>query len=93
MIVISDVIAEKLQKKHGVCHREVEQCFENRAGGVLRDMREQHQTNPPTLWFIAETNKGRKLKIIYVQKGSQIFIKTCYEPNEDELVIYRTKAI
>ena len=93
MIIIREIIAAKLQVKHGVCRREVEQCFDNREKSVLREEREEHLTNPPTYWFIAKTNKDRELKVVYVQKGNQIFIKTCYTPNEDELAIYRDKAI
>ncbi len=37
---------------------------------------------------VAPTNKGRLLKVCYVPRGDY-FIRTCYEPNEAELAIYR----
>jgi len=49
--------------KHGVNKDEIEQCFANRTGPYLEDTRADHLTDPITLWFIAETNFGRLLKL------------------------------
>lgn len=87
-LVIAANVLEKLCVKHGVRQREVEQCFENIDGPLLMDTREEHQTDPPTLWFISQTNSNRWLKVVYVQKGSTVFLKTCYAPNETEMRIY-----
>jgi hypothetical protein len=43
---------------------------------------------PPTLWFIAETNKGRMLKIVYIQYGSEIHLKSAFDPNVVEIGVY-----
>ena len=86
--MVSTAIASKLHKKHHVSINEVEQCFLNRAGNLLYDTRAKTKTIPPTLWFIALTNKNRKLKIVYIQKEFQLILKTAYEPNEIELDIY-----
>lgn len=85
---ISKAILSKLNTKHGVTEAEVRQCFENREGKLLEDAREEHKTNPPTQWFIACTNKQRKLKVVFVLKGNVIHLKTAYEPNQSELSIY-----
>lgn len=87
-LVVSEAVKTKLQKKHQVTLREVEHCFFNRKGRLLYDNRALTKTNPPTLWFIAQTNQNRKLKIVYIQKGLQVILKTAYEPNEEELAIY-----
>jgi len=87
-LVDSAAIESKLHKKHHVSINEVEQCFLNRLGNLLYDTRAKTKTIPPTLWFIALTNKNRKLKIVYIQKGSQLILKTAYEPNDIELDIY-----
>lgn len=87
-LVVSEAVRTKLQKKHQVTLREVEHCFSNREGRLLYDNRALTKTNPPTLWFIAQTNQNRKLKIVYIQKGLQVILKTAYEPNEEELAIY-----
>lgn len=50
--------------------------------------REDHRSDPPTLWFISRTNKNRLLKIAYIQRSSVINLRTCYEPNEEEMAIY-----
>jgi isopentenyldiphosphate isomerase len=87
-LVVSEAVKNKLQKKHKVTVREVEHCFFNREGRLLIDSRAFNKTIPPTLWFIALTNQGRKLKVAYIQKGVQVILKTAYEPNEQELEIY-----
>ncbi len=85
---ISNETLEKLRAKHNVTRREVEQCFENIEGRILEEQRTQHKTNPTTRWFLAKTNRGRVLKVVYIQTGVVVEIKTCYPPNEDERYIY-----
>ncbi len=87
-IIIHQKIEEKLLRKHGVTRREVEQCFDNALYDSVEDTRARHKTKPPTLWFIAETNKGRALKIAYVPYGESIYIKTAYEPNAIETQLF-----
>lgn len=89
-IVISERIRQKLAEKHGVIAEEVTECFLNRAGRFLEDTREEHRTEPPTQWFIAETDAGRALKVVFVENVSKgtIEIKTAYEPNQTEVRIY-----
>lgn len=87
-IVISDTIRAKLAAEHDVGPPEVHQCFANRTGKLLIDTRDEHATDPPTRWFIAPTNRGRLLKVCYVPRG-HYYLRTCYEPNETELAIYR----
>lgn len=86
---ISEAVLRKLRDAHGVSRNEVEQCFLNRKGRLLVDNRVFTRTNPPTLWFIACTNKGRALKVVYIQKGEAIELKTAYDPNEEEARIYK----
>lgn len=92
-LVISSPIEEKLASKHRVTPREVEQCFENCEGSHLVDTREEHLTDPPTQWFVAETNAGRKLKVVFVFKDGKIFIKTAYDANPEEIRIYEKYAL
>ena len=87
-LLISQGVLEKLNQKHHVERREVEQCFENIDGPLLVDNREEHKSDPQTMWFISRTNKDRVLKIAYIQRGSVVHLRTCYEPNEDEIKIY-----
>ena len=68
-LIITAKILDKLKSRHRVIRSEVEQCFSNRQGKLLIDNRELRKTNPPTLWFIAKTNNGRLLKVVYIQKG------------------------
>ena len=85
---ISPDILSKLLLKHSVKRLEVEQCFANRVGRLLMDIREKHKTDPPTLWFLALTNQSRLLKIVYIQINSIIHLKSAFSPNETEIEIY-----
>lgn len=85
-IVIAPDIAAKLAGKHGVSALEVEPCFQNRTGHLLLDTREAHQTDPPTRWFIAPTNRGRLLKVCFVPVDGRYCLRTCYAPNDTELI-------
>ena len=90
---ISKRIAEKLITKHQVTTNEVLECFFNRTKGLLEDTRVDHKTNPPTLWFIAETDRCRLLKIVFIELPNGSYeIKTAYTPNENEVKIYERYA-
>ena len=87
-IIISQQVIEKLRIKHDVHRREVEQCFENKVGNFLIDEREDHQTDPPSLWFIAPTNCDRLLKVICMFIDGNIHIKSAFDPDAEEISIY-----
>ncbi|MCP2009817.1 uncharacterized DUF497 family protein [Duganella sp. HSC-15S17] len=59
---------------------------------MLTDEREDHKRNPPTLWFVAETRKGRLLKVVFQMRDGNCHIITAYEANKDEIRIYETKG-
>lgn len=88
---ISASVRRKLADKHLVVPAEVWQCFLNHTGNrFLEDSREKNKTNPPTKWFISETDSGRLLKVcfIYFEDVQKIVIKSAFEPNQDELNIF-----
>ena len=87
-LIITDAVQQKLTDKHRVTRTEVVQCFANKKGRMLGDNREDHQTDPPTRWFVADTDAGRALKVIFVRDGGMVFLKSAFEPNEEELRIY-----
>lgn len=87
-LIVSSAVLLKLRDKHGVTMREVEQCFENKCGIFLEDDREDHQTDPPTLWFVAPTNRNRPLKVVFIFIDGNVHIKSAFDPNEDEIAIY-----
>lgn len=88
-VYVSDRVQEKLNTKHGgVTQEEIQECFANRSGAYLIDGREEHLTNPVTRWFIAETNRGRKLKICFIPYSEHLVIKSAFEPNAIELAMY-----
>ena len=89
-LIISSKVREKLAGKHPpVTQDEIVQCFANRTGQLLLDTREQHQSDPPTRWFISETDYGRKLKIAFINADQGIVIRTAYDPNPEEIRIYK----
>lgn len=88
-IFISEAIALKLKEKHDVSPREVYECFKNRKTKYAYDTRPEHQTNPPTLWFLAETQAGRLLKVIFVRYSTtEVVLKSAYPPNAEEIRLY-----
>ena len=87
--LISEATARKLKEKHSVAEHEVLECFQNRIKPTLIDKREEHKTYPPTQWFIAKTNSGRHLKIVFIQISSTEFvIRTAYSPDKTEERLY-----
>ncbi len=88
-IIISNKIKEKMHDKHGVREEEVEECFANLVGDFLRDQREEHRSDPATVWFVAETYMGRKLKVVFIPIDGDFHIRTAYQANDEELRIYR----
>ena len=91
-IVISANVKGKLETKHQVTELEVRQCFENKCGFFLIDDREDHRRNPPTLWFIAETNKKRPIKVVFQCLDGNFHLLTAYCPNADEVEIYENNG-
>lgn len=71
---------------------QVLECFANRVGKFLTDTRLDHQTDPPTKWFIAETDMGVRLKIVYIRTDTEFMVKTAYPPSPEELAIYAKVA-
>jgi uncharacterized DUF497 family protein len=91
-LVITDQVEKKLSQKHNVKRSEVVQCFANKIGKALEDDREDHRTDPPTKWFIAETDTERELKVVYVMTKDAVFLKSAFPPNDEERRIYNKKA-
>lgn len=89
---ISTGVLGKLESKHRVTRREIEQCFENKCGIYLVDDREDHKSDPSTLWFLAPTNHNRLLKVVFVFRDGNINLRTAYEPNAQEICIYDAQA-
>jgi uncharacterized DUF497 family protein len=76
-------------EKHQVTIREVYECFKNRKTKYAYDTRPEHQTNPPTLWFLAESNTNRLLKVVFVRYSkTDVVLKSAYQPNADEIKLY-----
>jgi len=93
----SEDVRKKLAEKHKVSEDEVRQCFENSLdGNYIKDTREEHLTDPPTHWFISETNRLRVLKVVFVARKiktesgyeTRVEIKTAYPPSPTEIEIY-----
>jgi hypothetical protein len=82
------VLAKLAAKTPPVTPKEIEECFANRTTLFLRDTREEHESNPPTLWFIAETDSGRKLKVAFIPLGKDMVIRSAYNPSAADIAYY-----
>ena len=92
LLIAPDVRLKLARKTPPVTREEIIQCFTNRTGRFLEDTREQHKTDPPTMWFISETDYGRRLKVCFLQDANDTTIKSAFEPNEIEERIYSRKG-
>ena len=89
MFEISQRVLDKLAgKTPPVTTKEVQECFENLRGSFLEDTREVHRTDPPSQWFVAETNHRRLLKVVFMFKDQTFVIKSAFEPNDQEIALY-----
>ncbi len=86
--IVSSGVLAKLRDKHDISIREVEQCFENKCGMYVVDDREDNQTDPATLTFIAPTNRGRLLKVAFIFLDGNVHIKTAFEPDDQDIAFY-----
>lgn len=79
-LLISPSVRQKLQQPdHNVTDDEILEAFANSDGRVCTDTRAWHATNPPTRWFVAETDRGRMLKVMYVPLPTGVVeIKSAY---------------
>lgn len=87
-LIISPATLAKLHSKHNVVREEVEQCFLNRTNTYLIDNREEHRTDPATEWFISETDKQRRLKVMFVAKDGNVYLRSAYEPSPAVIKLY-----
>ena len=92
-LYLSQKIRQKLAlKTPPVSENDIYECFTNRTHSFLEDTREDHKTDPATLWFISENDYGRRLKVCFMNDGQQIIIKSAYVPNADEVRVYGARA-
>jgi hypothetical protein len=85
---VSYRVMQKLAERHNVTRDEVCECFLNRTGPSYFDNRENHKTDPPTMWFCAPTDRGRILKIAYVEYDDVLSLKTAFEPTDGSDALY-----
>lgn len=89
---IDQAIQQKLRIKHNVACSEVMECFANVTLGFLEDTREDHKTDPPTYWFVEQTDAGRNLFVAFMKVGDEIVVKTAFEPTEARIKLYKKVA-
>ena len=81
LIVPPSIVAKIATKDHGcITENEVAECFDNHCGRYCLDHRPQHadSNGNPSVWFVASTNHGRCLKIMFVRDGTDIFLASAY---------------
>jgi hypothetical protein len=93
-LIISPNVRIKLaDPDHQVSEAEIRQAFANRVEIMVEDTRAWHRTNPPTLWFVAETDFGRKLKVMLVPHANgDVEIKSAYSATVKVQGIYNDKV-
>jgi hypothetical protein len=94
VLYFSASVRNKLKTKHQVTEAQVLQCFANREGQYLIDDREEHRTVPPTQWFVASTDYGLILKVMFVfdPASKLIEVKSAYRATPEVQRIYKKYA-
>lgn len=96
-LIIAPDIREKLLNRpnpaDNVKEDEVKECFLNHDGVYLEDDEEEHETDPPSEWFVGETDRGRLLKVIFVFRDGNLYLKSAYPANDKSQRIYNDKKI
>lgn len=82
--------AKLARQDHNVTELEIVQSFANRERTFATDSRPEHQTSIPTQWFVAETDTGRKLKVIFIYdtEAGIVDIKSAYAATAEVERIY-----
>ena len=78
-LVVSPWVEIKIKEFHSVSVMEVEEALCTFTGKLHKETQAEHQTIPPTYWFISETMEGRELFIAIKIEGNKAFLKTAYE--------------
>ncbi|MGY5797064.1 hypothetical protein [Rheinheimera faecalis] len=92
-IKVSPRVRDKIENKHGLTIAEVHEAISGRLGKFLKDQREEHKSDPPTLWFIGSTDFGKAVKVAFIFKDGHMIIRTAYIANAKELEIYNNYAM
>ena len=95
-LMISSAIEAKIGgADHGsVTRKEVEECFANHDGRYCFEQRQEHLDDDgnPTPWFVGETNHLRRLKIMFVLRDGDIYLKSAYPATDRVAEIYARHA-
>jgi hypothetical protein len=83
-------LRKKVKENYGISFKEIKECFLNREKGFLIDERGKYDY--PSLGFVAKTDRGWKLKIIFVYNNGVYEVKAAYPAKEIEEKIYDNKA-
>lgn len=93
-LILSQRIKEKLSDdNHRITESDIHQCFANVEGGFLIDDREEHRTDPPTRWFVSQNDYGVRIKVMFIFRGQDIFIKSAYKATDAVSDMYERKFV
>lgn len=96
LIVPPGIAAKIAADDHGnVTEKEVQECFANHTGGYCYDKRPQHLDGDgkPSPWFVAKTNRGRILKIMFVRDGRDLYLKSAYPATDRVQQIFKRHEV
>ncbi len=86
-------ILAKIRQAHGVEEDEVREAFFNREYEFSPERREQHEREYRKIWFIAETDLGRLLKVVLAElkDDDQLVLMSAYDPNDEDIKKYENE--
>lgn len=95
-ILISDGVLTKIgAEDHGsLSRRDVEEAFANNSAGYCYEQHKEHFTpnGEPSLWFVAYTNHGVRLKVMFVREREDVHVKSAYPATDRVTAIFEKHA-
>jgi hypothetical protein len=84
-------VKAKIKEIHEVEIEEVREAFLNHIAcneRFIEETRKEHFKVHKKLWFIAETDHGRILKVVVAEEGDFLELVTAYDPDEEDIIYY-----
>jgi hypothetical protein len=86
-----DKVKAKIKELHEVEIEEVREAFLSHIAcneRFIEETRKEHLKVHKKLWFIAETDQGRLLKVVLAEEGDSLELVTAYDPDEEDINYY-----
>ena len=95
ILISDDVLTKIAADDHGcVSRKDVEEAFATNSAGYCYEQHQEHFLGDgrPSLWFVACTNRGVRLKIMFVLDNEDVHLKSAYPATDRVTAIFERYA-